>query len=79
MNKHTAISPDGTVVTRNSKTNIYGICVFTKNIDGIWVLSGWSRNKSTAEKLVSSQKSMAKRYGCGGFSSEVAFVETVVA
>ena len=78
MNKHIATSPDGAVVTRNSKTKIYGICVFTKNIDNVWVLFGWSRDILTAQKLVSSERSALKRYGCGGLG-EVAFVETVVA
>jgi hypothetical protein len=79
MNKHTAISPNGTVVTRNSKTNVYGVCVFSKNIDGVWVLVGWSRNMATAQKLVNSMKSTAKRYAsCGDFTLEVAFVETEV-
>ena len=77
MNKHTAISPDGTIETRSSKTRVYKICIFGKcNQD--WVVFGWSRDIVTAQRAVSSEKSAHKRYGCKFPYSEILFVDAKV-
>jgi hypothetical protein len=56
MNKHTATCPDGTVVTRNSKTRTYSHCVVVwRELRKAWVVEGWASRLDLAQKLVSYQ------------------------
>lgn len=50
MNKHSAILPDGTVVTRNSKTMRYAHCVAARK-NGEWGFYGWSQTTQGAVKM----------------------------
>jgi hypothetical protein len=48
MNKHTAVAPDNTVFTRNSKTARYTHLTLTHE-DGQWKFISWHKSERTAQ------------------------------
>lgn len=52
MNKHSVTLPDGTVATRNSKTNTYSHAVAGKRENGEWGVWGWQSREDLAVKFM---------------------------
>jgi hypothetical protein len=57
MNKHTATCPNGSIVTRNSKTHVYSYCVvsYCKFLND-WIVLGWASRADLAHKLVNNEQ-----------------------
>lgn len=62
MNKHTATLPNGTVITRNSKTHVYAYVVATSRSNGEgWGYWGWASRLDLAEKTAAQARRVCDR------------------
>ncbi len=57
MNKHTAICPNGSIVTRNSKTHTYSFCVVSyRKCLNDWIVLGWASRADLAQNLANNEQ-----------------------
>jgi hypothetical protein len=65
MNKHTAICPNGSIVTRNSKTNTYNFCVVSyRKCLNDWIVLGWASRADLAQNLVNNEQRKFDAFSC---------------
>lgn len=76
MNKHTAIMPDGTVATRNSKTRTYTHCLGIKwEDDKTWGAYSWHGSRELAEKAM---QTMSVLRHANSLHRQLVIIETTI-
>jgi hypothetical protein len=59
MNKHTAICPNGSIVTRNSKTKKYSHCIVVwSDWQKCWVVAGWASRLDLAQNVLNQRNNI---------------------